>query len=100
MVKEVRQAPSHLVAKMDEREFVDRVADALLCAMADNPTLKVDEIARRAGYSTVRIYHFRAGIARTLRVAMHLVDAMPELGDPMRCKCCGRLPEIRYERMP
>ncbi len=81
---------------MTADEFVSRVADDLVAALEGDRALKVADIARTAGYSTVSVRQFRSGQYRSFRLAVRLTEVVPEIAEDIRCKCCGGLPPITF----
>lgn len=81
---------------MTADQFVTRVADDLVALLERDRELKVSDIARAAGYSTVAVQQFRAGQYRSFRLAVRLTEIVPEIAEDIRCGCCGGLPPITF----
>ena len=79
-----------------EKEFIEYVWGRLMRMLQADPTLKLADLAPLTGYSKTSLFSFGNRSWMSIRLAVKLVEVLPELAGDLRCNSCQRLPNIRY----
>lgn len=81
---------------MDAQDFVQKVIDGLNQVLADDPDVRLADLAHDLGYSVKTLQMFRGGTCRSVRLAQQVAEIFPEAAGLVRCPHCQALPSLTF----